>query len=114
VTPAGPGVLAPAASPPLRTCVGCRRVRRQDALLRLVRRPDGTVEPDLRPRGAGRGAYLCYREECLTAAARRGAWTHAFRSPSALRPETQARVRVLIAGRAGAADGDETGFQGGR
>ena len=46
-------------SDPIRTCVGCRRTDRRDALLRVVRsRSDGAVALDLRARMPGRGAWL--------------------------------------------------------
>ncbi|MET0903370.1 MAG: YlxR family protein [Acidimicrobiales bacterium] len=59
--------------------MGCRRVASQDELVRLVRRPDGTVEISrTRP---GRGAWLCAGSSaCLQAAARRGALSRALRA----------------------------------
>ena len=42
---------------PTRTCVGCRRARPADRLVRIVRRPGGALEVDRQ--GAGRGAWLC-------------------------------------------------------
>ena len=86
----------PAGSAPVRTCVGCRRVRPQAELLRLVRDAEGFVEPDPRRRGGGRGAYLCRSESCVDEALRRGRWGHAFRAPAALRPETVERLRASI------------------
>lgn len=60
------------AAGPLRTCVGCRSLRRQDDLLRLARTPWG-VRFDPRRHQPGRGAYLCPDPRCIDAAARRGA-----------------------------------------
>ncbi len=88
--------IRPAGSAPLRTCVGCRRVRPQAELLRLIRGPEGFVEPDPRRRRGGRGAYLCRSESCLDEALRRGRWGHAFRAPATLRPETVERLRDSI------------------
>ena len=48
---------------PLRTCVGCRRVRAKRELVRIVRAPDGLLVADRD--GAGRGAYVCPDQECL-------------------------------------------------
>ncbi len=87
---------APAEPGPLRTCVGCRRVRSQDALLRLVRTAEGDVAPDPARRRGGRGAYVCRSESCLGEAVRRSRWAHAFRAPAVLRPETVERIRTLI------------------
>ena len=85
---------------PLRTCIGCRRALPQAALLRVARTPDGFVEPDPRRRGRGRGAYLCFREECLTETVRRGRWAHAFRASVTARPEAIERLRALLGERA--------------
>lgn len=62
---------------PLRTCVGCRRVRPKVELIRLVRRPDGAVVRD--PAGAGRGAYVCDDAACMGKAAKGGRLAQAFR-----------------------------------
>jgi predicted RNA-binding protein YlxR (DUF448 family) len=48
---------------PLRTCVGCRRVRAKRELVRIVRAPNGLLVTDRE--GAGRGAYVCPDAECL-------------------------------------------------
>jgi hypothetical protein len=61
--------------PPVRTCVGCRRARPQAELLRIVRTPDGRVEPDPERRGRG---------------------PQAFRVPAIATPETIARLRGLL------------------
>jgi predicted RNA-binding protein YlxR (DUF448 family) len=81
---------------PLRTCVGCRRVRPQAELLRVVRTPDGRVEADPRRRAGGRGAYLCRTEACLAECLRRGRWPQAFRVPAAATPDGIARLRGLL------------------
>jgi hypothetical protein len=81
---------------PVRTCLGCRRARPQAELLRIVRTPDGGVEPDPARRSPGRGAYLCRREECLTECVRRGRWPQAFRAPAVATPEVVARLRGLL------------------
>lgn len=84
---------------PVRTCLGCRKSHPQAALLRIVRTPDGSVEPDPGRRRGGRGAYLCPSESCLSEAVRRARWAHAFRAPTALSPEALAPVRAWIAQR---------------
>ena len=81
---------------PIRTCLGCRRARPQAELLRIVRTPDGRVEPDPERRGRGRGAYLCRREACLSECVRRGRWPQAFRVPAVATPEAIARLRGLL------------------
>lgn len=52
----------------MRTCVGCRESRDKNALIRIVRTPEGSVELDLTGRKNGRGAYICPRSECLAKA----------------------------------------------
>ncbi|PYN65228.1 MAG: DUF448 domain-containing protein [Candidatus Rokuibacteriota bacterium] len=72
-----PGVSASAI--PWRTCIGCRKVKPQADLMRLVRGPDGRVEMDRR--GPGRGAYVCTSEECIGRALKGGRLAQAFRKP---------------------------------
>ena len=67
---------------PTRTCIGCRRVRPQRELARLVRGRDGRVIVDERGRAPGRGAYVCRDAECVDKALRAGQLTHAFKRPS--------------------------------
>ena len=81
---------------PIRTCVACRRTRPQVELLRIVRTPDGRVEPDPRRRRGGRGAYLCRREACLTECVRRARWPQAFRAPTVATSDGVARLRELL------------------
>jgi predicted RNA-binding protein YlxR (DUF448 family) len=49
---------------PQRTCVACRAVRDKRELVRLVRVNDSAVEVDDGGKKAGRGAYLCRRQDC--------------------------------------------------
>ena len=64
--------------PALRTCVGCRTVREQPALVRLG--ADGAGSLVVNPRRArGRGAYLCPSLVCLAEAWRRKAFSRALR-----------------------------------
>ena len=51
---------------PQRSCVSCRTVRDKSDLLRVVVTPDGDVAYDPTGKLAGRGAYLCPNEECIT------------------------------------------------
>ncbi len=63
---------------PLRTCVGCRAVRPQAALIRIARDLAGV--PRLAPRRwTGRGAYLCRSLACLERALQRKALPRALR-----------------------------------
>jgi uncharacterized protein len=82
---------------PVRTCVACRRRRRQEDLLRVARRPEGTVLPDAPgARAEGRGAYLCPDRDCIKRAVRSGRLNQALRLPQKV-PATleQELVRVM-------------------
>ena len=65
---------------PQRSCIGCRQVKDQDDLIRLVRAPDGEVLVDLKGRLPGRGAYLCNSRDCIGLAVSRQQFSRAFRS----------------------------------
>ena len=54
----------------LRQCIGCRRVRPKQEMLRVIRTPEGAVEIDRTGRKNGRGAYLCRSMDCLEKAIR--------------------------------------------
>jgi predicted RNA-binding protein YlxR (DUF448 family) len=45
-------------------CVACRSHDAKRGLYRIVRAPDGQVEPDPTGRRNGRGAYLCGQAAC--------------------------------------------------
>lgn len=66
---------------PERTCVGCRTQGGKADLLRVVRRPDGTVSADPAGAAPGRGAYVHPRAECVRLATSRGALARALRVP---------------------------------
>jgi predicted RNA-binding protein YlxR (DUF448 family) len=80
-----------AVAAPERTCVGCRRRRGQDELVRLVMEQGRVV--GARPGAPGRSAYLCPEQNCLEAAEKKRAFARAFRSPVTLDPG----VRALFA-----------------
>lgn len=60
---------------PQRTCIGCRAVDEQAAMVRLVRRGDEIVD-GTQPRLPGRGAYV--HRGCVQLAHRRRALARAF------------------------------------
>ena len=49
---------------PQRMCIVCRRHDAKRGLYRIVRTPEGGVEPDPTGRRNGRGAYLCEQAAC--------------------------------------------------
>jgi uncharacterized protein len=56
---------------PIRTCVACREEAGKADLVRVVRRPDGSVGLDRSGKEAGRGAYLHASRECQETARKR-------------------------------------------
>jgi len=75
----GPRASRPGA--PLRSCVGCRRKRPKDELVRLALNEARTVILDLPARAPGRGAYLCRDSgvDCLRAARKRHGLSRSLR-----------------------------------
>jgi uncharacterized protein len=63
---------------PSRTCVGCRKKRPQQALMRVARTAGGEVS--IGSGSPGRGAYLCPDPACVEAAFRTGRIHRALRS----------------------------------
>ncbi len=49
---------------PQRMCIACRSHDAKRGLYRIVRTPEGQVEPDPTGRRNGRGAYLCSQHAC--------------------------------------------------
>ena len=49
-------------------CVGCQDMKSKKELLRVVRTPEGDIVLDPTGKKAGRGAYMCRSEQCLTKA----------------------------------------------
>ena len=80
---------------PRRTCLGCRRVRPKQALVRLVRGRDGVVVADPGGAAEGRGAYVCPDDPCLERALSRAQLSHAFRKPCAASEELAEAVRTF-------------------
>ena len=76
---------------PQRTCVGCGEIRDKRELIRILRTPEGEFTVDATGRKNGRGAYLCRKEECLTAAFRNHGLERSFRT--AIPPEVTERLR---------------------
>jgi predicted RNA-binding protein YlxR (DUF448 family) len=54
--------------PRLRRCVACREMREKHQLARIVRTPDGAIQPDPTGKAPGRGAYICKTDACTARA----------------------------------------------
>lgn len=50
---------------PQRQCLGCNEHFPKKELIRVVKRPDGSVELDLVGKVSGRGAYICRDVKCF-------------------------------------------------
>ena len=64
---------------PQRSCIVCRECKDKSELLRVVKRPDGTVVIDSNGKEAGRGAYVCKHGDCMTTAVKRRLFNRAFK-----------------------------------
>ena len=51
---------------PLRKCIGCGEMKDKRELLRVLKTSENEITVDTTGKKNGRGAYLCYRRECLT------------------------------------------------
>lgn len=54
----------------MRQCIGCGEMKSKKELLRILRTAEGEIMFDVTGRKNGRGAYLCFSEECLQKAIR--------------------------------------------
>lgn len=57
---------------PYRRCCGCGEMKPKRELMRVVRKPDGSVEIDLTGKVSGRGAYVCKNTECFKKSVKNG------------------------------------------
>lgn len=76
---------------PQRSCVSCRTVREKKDLLRVVVTPEGDVVYDPSGKMAGRGAYLCHNEECITQELKKAAKL----SKGLKKPLTEEEIKAL-------------------
>ena len=66
---------------PVRGCVTCGERLPKRQLIRIVRTPAGKVLVDPTGKIAGRGAYLCPKEECWSRGLRKARLEHVLRAP---------------------------------
>ena len=50
---------------PIRRCTGCYQHFEKNALIRILRTPDGQIVIDETGKKSGRGAYICKSAQCL-------------------------------------------------
>ena len=64
---------------PTRRCVGCGEHFPKNALIRVVRSPEGKVSVDPTGHAPGRGCYFCREEQCLAKCQKSRAIARAFK-----------------------------------
>ncbi|TWH48643.1 RNase P modulator RnpM [Sporomusa sp. KB1] len=79
---------------PFRMCVGCQDMKSKKELLRVVRTPEGEIVLDPSGKKAGRGAYMCRSEQCLTKAFKEKRLEKALKHP--IGEEVYAALRLGI------------------
>lgn len=63
---------------PMRKCIGCNESKPKKELIRVVKTGDGEIFLDETGRKNGRGAYICFNNECLEKAIKSKALNRAF------------------------------------
>ena len=53
---------------PLRKCIGCGEMKDKRELMRVLKTTEEQIIIDTTGKKNGRGAYLCYQQECLSKA----------------------------------------------
>ena len=83
-----------------RRCIITRKSCPVSELIRFVAGPQGTVEPDLKARLPGRGAWVSAQYEVVERAARKGAFAHALKSGAVAADDLADQVLHLLEQRA--------------
>ncbi|SHG94869.1 hypothetical protein SAMN02745245_00122 [Anaerosphaera aminiphila DSM 21120] len=63
---------------PMRKCIGCGNSKPKKELIRIVKNKDNEIFLDKTGKKNGRGAYICFNEECLEKAIKSKALNRAF------------------------------------
>ena len=79
---------------PVRTCIGCGTRKSKYELIRLVLAGAEGVIVDYQQRRPGRGAYLCFKSECLLEMKKRRGLDRAFRLK--VSPENYAKIETEL------------------
>lgn len=81
---------------PLRKCTGCGEMKPKRELVRIVKSPENDISLDSTGKKAGRGAYLCPNQACLTAArkARRLEKAFSCQIPDAVYAQLEEELRA--------------------
>ncbi|MEZ5939405.1 MAG: RNA-binding protein [Hyphomonadaceae bacterium] len=81
---------------PERRCIATMERRAPSEMIRFVLGPDGAVTPDLAGRLPGRGAWVTASREAIERAAKRGAFSRAFRTQAAVPDNLADLVETLL------------------
>lgn len=84
---------------PMRMCLGCREMRPKAELRRIVKSPEGEIGIDLKGKAPGRGAYICFSEQCLKKARKSRALERALET--SIGEEIYERLEAEIRAQAG-------------
>jgi len=50
---------------PMRKCIGCQEMKSKKEMLRILKTDSNEVVLDITGKQNGRGAYICFSDECL-------------------------------------------------
>jgi uncharacterized protein len=89
-----------AASQNGRRCIATMESHPQSQMIRFVLSPDGVVTPDLAERLPGRGAWVLATRDALALAAKRNAFSRAFKTQAKTVPDLAGQVEQLLVSRA--------------
>lgn len=64
---------------PMRKCVGCQEMKPKKEMLRVLKTAENEFVLDATGKKNGRGAYLCFSEECLQKAIRNKGLERSFK-----------------------------------
>lgn len=64
---------------PMRKCVGCQEMKTKKEMLRVLKTAENEFVLDATGKKNGRGAYLCFSEECLQKAIRNKGLERSFK-----------------------------------
>ena len=64
---------------PLRQCIGCGEMKSKREMIRVIKTPENEILLDATGRKNGRGAYLCFSEECFQKAVKNKGLERSFK-----------------------------------
>lgn len=50
---------------PLRQCIGCGEMKNKKEMMRVIKNAENEISLDVTGKKNGRGAYVCFSEDCL-------------------------------------------------